>query len=89
MSLTVVAPAYSEMIIASSPSSRRTPFGTSTGMNVPCWLSVLAPKALANTNFTSTRHLEEVIDLWASHWNDDPQPFVWTYSSPPSGGFLS
>lgn len=42
------------------------------------WFSVLTRKALTNTSFTSTRQLEQTIDVWASHWNDDPQPFVWT-----------
>jgi transposase len=42
------------------------------------WFSVLTRKALTNTSFTSVADLEEAIDLWASHWNDDPQPFVWT-----------
>lgn len=42
------------------------------------WFSVLTRKALTNTSFTSTTQLEEAIDVWASHWNDDPQPFVWT-----------
>ncbi len=42
------------------------------------WFSVLTRKALTNASFTSTHQLEEAIDLWASHWNDDPQPFVWT-----------
>ncbi len=22
--------------------------------------------------------LTEAIDVWVSHWNDDPKPFVWT-----------
>ncbi len=35
MSRTVIPPAYSEMIIPSRPSSRRCPFGTSIGVNVP------------------------------------------------------
>jgi len=38
---------------------------------------VLTRKALKNTSFTSTLQLEAAIDVWASHWNDDPQPFVW------------
>ncbi len=42
------------------------------------WFSVLTRKALTNASFTSTRQLEAAIDVWASHWNDDPQPFVWT-----------
>lgn len=42
------------------------------------WFSVLTRKALINSSFTSVGQLEAAIDLWASHWNDDPQPFVWT-----------
>ena len=29
-------------------------------------------------SFASTGQLEEAIDVWASQWNDDPQPFLWT-----------
>ena len=43
--------------------------------------SVVTREALTNTSFTSTRQLEEAIDVWASHWNHDPQPFVWTKSA--------
>jgi hypothetical protein len=42
------------------------------------WFSVLTRKALINASFTSTRQLEDAIDVWASHWNHDLQPFVWT-----------
>jgi transposase len=42
------------------------------------WFSMLTRKALTNSSFTSTGQLEERIDVWASRWNDDPQPFVWT-----------
>ena len=42
------------------------------------WFSVLTRKALTNASFNSTRQLEAAIDVWASHLNDDPQPFVWT-----------
>ena len=42
------------------------------------WFSVLTRKALTNTSFTSTSQLETAIEVWASHWNDDPQPFAWT-----------
>ena len=37
---------------------------------------MLTRKVLTNTSFT--RHGNSKIDAWASHWNDDPQPFVWT-----------
>lgn len=42
------------------------------------WFSVLTRKALTNSSFTSTGQLEERINVWASRWNDNPQPFVWT-----------
>ena len=42
------------------------------------WFSVLTRKALTSASFSSTRELEAAIDVWASHWNDDPKPFVWT-----------
>ena len=35
MSRTVIPPAYSEMIISSSPPARRAPLGTRRGSNVP------------------------------------------------------
>ena len=39
---------------------------------------VLSRKALTNTSFTSVAELETRIDCWVSHWNDNPEPFVWT-----------
>ncbi|MEO6570360.1 MAG: IS630 family transposase [Ilumatobacteraceae bacterium] len=42
------------------------------------WFSVLTRRALTNAGLTSTGQLEEASDVWASRWNDDPQPFVWT-----------
>ena len=42
------------------------------------WFSVLTRQALTKASFTSTRELEDTIDLWASHWNNDPRPFIWT-----------
>lgn len=42
------------------------------------WFSVLTRRALLNASFTSTSQLADAIDVWASHWNDDPQPFMWT-----------
>jgi len=42
------------------------------------WFSVLTRKALTTASFTSTGELETAIDVWASHWNDDRKPFVWT-----------
>jgi transposase len=42
------------------------------------WFSVLTRKALRDASFTSVTELEATIDTWASHWNNDPQPFIWT-----------
>jgi len=42
------------------------------------WFSVLSRKALAITSFTSVAELESRIDCWVSHWNNNPEPFVWT-----------
>jgi transposase len=42
------------------------------------WFSVLTRRALTNTSFTSVAEVETAIDVWASHWNHDPQPFLWT-----------
>jgi hypothetical protein len=43
--------------------------------------SVVTRKALTNTIFTSTGQLEAAVDVWVSHWSDEPQPFVWTRPS--------
>jgi transposase len=42
------------------------------------WFAQLTKRALRDASFDSVAALEAAIDLWASHWNDDPQPFVWT-----------
>ena len=39
---------------------------------------MLSRKALTNTTFTSVAELETRIDCWASHWDDNREPFVWT-----------
>lgn len=55
-----------------------TPTSSSWLNLVECWFSVLSRKALTNTGFTSVAELETRIDCWVSHWNDNPEPFVWT-----------
>lgn len=42
------------------------------------WFSVLTRKALRDASFKSVAELENAIDVWASNWNNDPQPFIWT-----------
>jgi transposase len=55
-----------------------TPTSSSWLNLVECWFSALSRKALTNTSFTSVAELETRIDCWVSHWNDNPEPFVWT-----------
>ncbi len=42
------------------------------------WFAQLANKRLKHGVFTSVDELTEAVDVWVSHWNDDPKPFVWT-----------
>jgi len=55
-----------------------TPTSSSWRNLVECWFSVLSRKAVTNTSFTSVAELETRINCWVSHWNDNPEPFVWT-----------
>ena len=38
----------------------------------------LTNKRLKHGVFTSVAELTEAIDVWVSHWNNDPKPFAWT-----------
>ena len=55
-----------------------TPTSASWLNLIEAWFSVLTRKALTNNSFTSVTELEDTIDRWASHWNSNPQPFIWT-----------
>ena len=55
-----------------------TPTSSSWLNLIEGWFSVLTRRALTNASFSSVAALEAAIDVWASHWNDEPQPFVWT-----------
>jgi transposase len=55
-----------------------TPTSSSWLNLIETWFSVLTRKALTNTSFTSVAELEARIDWWVSHWNDNPEPFIWT-----------
>lgn len=55
-----------------------TPTSSSWLNMVEGWFSILTRKALLNRSFNSVAQVEEAIELWASNWNHDPQPFVWT-----------
>jgi transposase len=55
-----------------------TPTSSSWLNLIEGWFSVLTRKALVNNSFTSVADLTATIDRWTTHWNDIPQPFVWT-----------
>jgi len=54
-----------------------TPTSSSWLNLVEGWFSILTKRRLKKGVFTSVAQLEEAIELWAEHWNDDPTPFVW------------
>ncbi len=54
-----------------------TPTSSSWLNLVEGWFAQLTNRRLRNASFTSVAALTEAIDVWASHWNDDPKPFVW------------
>jgi DDE superfamily endonuclease/Winged helix-turn helix len=54
-----------------------TPTSASWLNLVEGWFAQLTNKRLKHGVFTGAGDLADAIDLWASHWNDDPKPFVW------------
>jgi transposase len=54
-----------------------TPTSSSWLNLVEGWFHLLTQRRLRRGTFTSVAELEEAIDTWVEHWNDDPQPFVW------------
>ena len=55
-----------------------TPTSSSWLNLIEGWFSVLTRKALTNNSFDSVADLTDTIDTWTQHWNDNPQPLVWT-----------
>ncbi len=55
-----------------------TPTSSSWLNLVEGWFAQLTNKRLRTGSFNSLDSLIEAIDVWVSHWNDDPKPFVWT-----------
>ena len=55
-----------------------TPTSSSWLNLVEGWFAQLTNNRLKHGVFTSVDQLTEALDLWVSHWNDNPQPFVWT-----------
>ena len=58
-----------------------TPTSASWLNLVEGWFAQLTNRRLRNRSFASVAALTEAIDVWASHWNDDPKPFVWHRSA--------
>ncbi|MBS1849267.1 MAG: IS630 family transposase [Actinobacteria bacterium] len=55
-----------------------TPTSSSWLNLVEGWFAQLTNKRLRTGTFNSVAALTEAIDVWVSHWNDNPNPFVWT-----------
>ncbi|MCB1013154.1 MAG: IS630 family transposase, partial [Microthrixaceae bacterium] len=54
-----------------------TPTSASWLNLVEGWFAQLTKKRLKTGTFNSVAALTEAIDVWVSHWNDDPEPLVW------------
>jgi transposase len=54
-----------------------TPTSSSWLNLIEGWFQLLTQRRLRRGTFTSVDVLIEAIELWAEHWNDNPQPFVW------------
>jgi transposase len=54
-----------------------TPTSSSWTNLIERWFKELTDRRLRRGAFTSVAELEEAIQLWASHWNTDPKPFIW------------
>jgi transposase len=54
-----------------------TPTSSSWTNLIERWFKELTDRRLRRGVFTSVTELEEAILAWATHWNDDPKPFVW------------
>ena len=54
-----------------------TPTSSSWVNLVERWFKELTDKRLRRGTFSNVPALIDAIKLWVSHWNDNPQPFVW------------
>ncbi len=54
-----------------------TPTSSSWLNLIEGWFAQLTNKRLKQGSFDSVAALTDAIHVWASHWNDDPKPFVW------------
>jgi transposase len=54
-----------------------TPTSSSWLNLVEGWFAQLTNRRLKQGTFTNVDGLVDAIDVWTSHWNNDPKPFVW------------
>ena len=54
-----------------------TPTSSSWLNLVEGWFAQLTSRRLKKGAFSSVRHLEDEIGIWAEGWNEDPKPFIW------------
>ena len=54
-----------------------TPTSSSWLNLVEGWFAQLTNRRLKKGAFSSVRHLEDEIGIWAEGWNEDPKPFIW------------
>ena len=40
-------------------------------------MAQLTNRRLRRGSFDSVAALTDAIDVWTSHWNNDPKPFIW------------
>ena len=52
---------------------------------IELWLEELTDQRLRRGAFTSVNDLQDAIKVWATHWNDDPKPFIWKATADKSG----
>ena len=54
-----------------------TPTSSSWTNLIERWFKELTDRRLRRGTFTSVAELEDAIQLWTSHWSQDPTPFIW------------
>lgn len=58
-----------------------TPTGASWLNLVERWFGLITEQAIRRGSFDSVRRLEEAINHWLAHWNQNARPFRWTKSA--------
>lgn len=58
-----------------------TPTSSSWLNQVERWFALITDRMIRRGTFRSVAELEYAIYQWLAHWNNEPQPFVWTASA--------